>query len=218
MSAWFEPNVYTCNTGYYVPVNADGCQKCLSGHTCNGGTFSFNEFTNQGIFYANSFVENVPQGCDKALFDDGGYFFASFEPNQHTCTPGYYMPANYDGCVICPVDSYCVGGTYTFNETVPQGIVSCGAGLFAPSGMSSLTQCGRILHIGENVVYLHSVKKTTPALHVDIDLDGTADYFGNMTILDVPMTHGTDKKLKLQYDGVTYSVYDDSVDLSEYTN
>ena len=128
------------------------------------------------------------------------------------------MPANYDGCVICPVDNYCGGGTYTFNETVAQGIVSCGAGLFAPSGMSSSNQCGRILHIGDNVVYLHSVKKTTPALHVDIDQDGTADYFGNMTTLDVPMTRGTERKLKLQYDGVTYSVYDDSVDLSEYTN
>jgi uncharacterized repeat protein (TIGR02543 family) len=135
-----------------------------------------------------------------------------------SCPTRYYLPANTDGCVICPVDSYCGGGTYTFNETVPQGIVSCGAGLFAPSGMSSLTQCGRILHIGDEIVYLHSVKKTTPALHVDIDQDGTADFFGNMTTLDVPMTRGTDKKLKLQYDGVTYSVYDDSVDLSEYQN
>ena len=75
-------------------------------------------------------------------------------------------------------------------------------------GMSSVEQCGRILHIGDNVVYLRSVKKTTPALHVKVD---DTIFYGNMTTSDVVMNSGTDKKLKLQYDGQTYSVYDDTV-------
>ena len=213
MSAWFEPNTHTCNAGYYVPANYDGCQKCLSGHTCTGGTFLFDENNNHGIFYATLFAEDVQNGCDTALFNDGGYFFASFEPNQHICNTGYYMPANYDGCIICPTDSYCPGGTYTFNTTIPQGIVSCDAGLFAPSGMWESAQCGRILHVGDGFVYLRATKKTSPSLHLDLDHDGVADYFGNMTTLDVPMSRDTQRKLKVRYNNTTYSIYDDSVEL-----
>jgi len=134
------------------------------------------------------------------------------------CNAGEYLPAHWYKCEPCPQNNYCPGGTYPYSETIPSGATQCPNNLYSPAGMSSLTQCGRILHIGDEIVYLHSTKKTTPALHVDIDQDGIADYFGNMTTLDVPMTRGTDKKLKLQYDGVTYSVYDDSVDLSEYQN
>jgi hypothetical protein len=213
--AIYDANSYTCQSGEFLPANTLGCQSCPTGMSCSGGTFDFNPDNFQGLTINNISTTTLNNMCADNMFNK---LRASYEPNQYTCNPGYYLPANAIACVICPVDSYCVGGTYTFNETVPQGIVSCGAGLFAPSGMSSSNQCGRILHIGDNVVYLHSVKKTTPALHVDIDQDGTADYFGNMTTLDVPMTRGTERKLKLQYDGVTYSVYDDSVDLSEYTN
>ena len=61
------------------------------------------------------------------------------------------------------------------------------------------------------MVYLRSVKKTTPSLNIDIDNDGVADFFGNMTTSDVVMNANTDKKLKVQYGGQTSSVYDDTV-------
>jgi hypothetical protein len=199
----FLPIMFTANLAFGY-ISTDVPNGCMIYNNKMYPVFTLNPFMPVGEVYE----------CNA----DFGDMHPVFEINTYNCSAGYYLPANAIACVICPVDSYCGGGAYTFNETVPQGIVSCGAGLFAPSGMSSLTQCGRILHIGDNVVYLHSVKKTTPALHVDIDQDGTADYFGNMTTLDVPMTNGTERKLKLQYDGVTYSVYDDSVDLSEYEN
>jgi hypothetical protein len=212
----FFINKYACDSGYYLPADAVACEECRPGYNCSGGTYMYNENINQGI---NLIITDlVPTdgiaGCDNWY----GNMYPVFVANQYVCQIGSYLPANATECSICPVDSYCGGGTYSFNETVPQGIVSCASGLFAPSGMWESAQCGRILHIGDNVVYLHSVKKTTPALHVDIDQDGIADYFGNMTTLDVPMTRGTERKLKLQYDGVTYSVYDDSVDLGQYTN
>jgi hypothetical protein len=164
-------------------------------------------------------VQNCPTGTSQYITGYEEYWdgHVACTPHTHDCDSGTYFPTTIDGCVACPENNYCPGGEYTYNG-VDQGIIACPVGLYAPMGMSSSNQCGRILHIGENVVYLHSTKKTTPALHVDIDQDGTADYFGNMTTLDIPMTRGTERKLKLQYDGVTYSVYDDSVDLSEYQN
>jgi hypothetical protein len=183
-----------------------------------------------GSPYLSGLMQNIFTSCDKLIktcptgtsqyitgYEEYWDGHVACTPHTHDCDSGTYFPTIIDGCVACPENNYCPGGEYTYNG-VDQGIIACPVGLYAPMGMSSLTQCGRILHIGDNIVYLHSTKKTTPALHVDIDQDGTADFFGNMTTLDVPMTRGTERKLKLQYDGVTYSVYDDSVDLSEYTN
>ena len=210
----FEPYEYTCDAGEFLPADTLGCRTCPTDAICSGGTYSFNDNEYQGVTISATYItHNLTNMCSVGYADFG----AKFEINTYTCDAGYYLPADALDCVLCPANSYCGGGTYTFNETVTQGIVSCGAGLYTPAGMSSANQCGRILHIGENVVYLHSTKKTTPALHVDIDNDGVADYFGNMTTLDVPMTRGTERKLKLQYDGVTYSVYDDSVDLTQYS-
>ena len=201
--AFFELNTHTCSAGYYLPANTDGCVACLSGHTCDGGTFSFNETIDQGIVVTYPITTTVTNGCDNYQ-----HLFAVFEPNTHTCDAGYYMPANTDGCVICPADSYCAGGTYTFNETAAQGITACAAGLYAPTGMASATQCGHILHIGNDIVYLHSVKKTTPSLHAKV---GDTVFYGNMTTADVPMHAGSERKLKVTFNGTIYSIYDDTV-------
>ena len=217
--AIYSANQYNCGAGYYVPANHDGCVVCPAGSICVGGTYSFNETMSQGMERLRSVSVNVNYGCDRdLLLYSPSLFFAQFTPNQHTCATGYYMPANYDGCQLCPTNNYCGGGTYTFNENLAQGIASCASGLFAPTGMWESAQCGRILHIGDQIVYLRATKKTTPSVNVDIDNDGVADFFGNMTTLDVPMTNGTQRKLKLSYGGQTYSVYDDSVDLTGYQN
>ena len=119
--------------------------------------------------------------------------------------------------MMCPNNNYCVGGAYQYNAHTPQGIMECPNLWYSPLGMHELESCGRILHIGDEVVYLRSSKKTTPSLNVDIDNDGIADFFGNMTTLDVPMNRDTERKLKVNYDGTTYSVYDDSVELIDNT-
>jgi len=133
-------------------------------------------------------------------------------PEQLSCDAGEYLPAHGYRCETCPENSYCSGGTYTFNETVTQGIESCPNNWYSPSGMSSVAQCGRILHIGEDMLYLRSVKQTIPSLNVKI---GNNVYYGNMTINDVPMNTNTERKLKLRFNDITYSVYDDTVDVGE---
>lgn len=131
-----------------------------------------------------------------------------FELSTYVCNPGYYLPADAEGCELCPNNNYCSGGAFQYNATTPQGIMECPNSWYAPAGMHELASCGRILHIGNNVVYLRSAKKTTPSMNVKI---GSDTFYGNMTIGDVIMNSGTENKLKVQYDGTTYSVYDDTV-------
>ena len=87
--------------------------------------------------------------------------------------------------------------------------------MFAPVGMWGTEQCGRKLHVGNDVVYARSVKKTEPALNLDIDMDGVADFYINMTTADVPMNNKTERKLKIRYGDIIYSVYDDSIELNK---
>ena len=162
---------------------------------------------------------SVVGGCN--VLNLGAYsgtvqLIPQFQLSTFVCDPGYYLPADAVECVECPTDHYCVGGGYQYNTTTDQGIMECPNSWYSPAGMHELSSCGRILHIGDEVVYLRSTKKTTPSLNVDIDNDGEPDFFGNVTPLDVPMTRGTERKLKVSYDNTTYSVYDDSVDLSQY--
>lgn len=57
-------------------------------------------------------------------------------------------------------------------------------------------------------MYLRSVKKTTPSLNAKI---GNDIFYGNMTVADVAMNAATTRKLKVSYGGVTYSIYDDTI-------
>ena len=58
----FEPNQYTCNTGYYLPANAISCVACTANHYCSGGTYTFNETTDNGIEACPSATPYAPAG------------------------------------------------------------------------------------------------------------------------------------------------------------
>ena len=133
-------------------------------------------------------------------------FVASFIPNTHTCTPGYYLPANIDECTICPNDNYCVGGTYTFNETTSQGIEACSGNTpYAPTGSAICYE--HILHVGEDTVYLKSDKLTTPSLNIGMD-DGI--FYANMTTEPTLMNKDSEHYLKLEFNNTVYYVCDDT--------
>ena len=136
INALFEIDVYTCGNGYFLPANYDHCVSCPNNSVCNGGTFTFNETTSQGIIYDQTITSDLEYGCDTGL---SMTWAGVFEPNEHICESGYYMPANYDGCAVCPANSYCVGGTYTFNETISQGITACPTGYSSDTGASICT-------------------------------------------------------------------------------
>ena len=134
--AVFETNEYTCASGAFLPANTLGCVACPSGYTCDGGTFQFNEYFAQGIVYDHLATSNINYGCSYGV---GGKMGAVFEPNSHTCSPGYYLPAGVDECTQCPAGNYCVGGTYSFNETINQGIEPCATGYSSDAGATSCT-------------------------------------------------------------------------------
>lgn len=85
-------NTYTCESGYYLPANTNHCSVCKYGHSCSGGTYTFNIYIDQGI--------NI---------------------TEYICEPGYFLPANTDGCQPCPDGFVCGGGTFEFNSDIYQG-------------------------------------------------------------------------------------------------
>ena len=53
LTAIFEPNSHDCSSGYYLPANIDACSQCPANSYCGGGTYNFNETTDQGIQSCN---------------------------------------------------------------------------------------------------------------------------------------------------------------------
>ena len=198
----FTPYQYTCPAGEFLPAYTLGCRACPVGYTCSGGTYDFNDDIFQGAIKQSGYINNNLSNLCSTNFPHE--LSAVMTPNVHNCAPGYYLPANVDSCTICPADNYCVGGTFTFNETNNQGIEQCTNG-HAPAGSSICYE--HILHIGNDVVYLKSTKTTTPSLNVGMD-DGI--FYANMTTVPTPMNVGTEHYLKIEYDGVIYYVCDDS--------
>jgi hypothetical protein len=143
--ATFTPNQYQCSSGYYVPANNDGCVICPDVYDCNGGNFTFNENIDQGNKFKVQVTENIKNGCKTDFlkaFNNVANITATFTPNVHNCSAGYYLPANIDECRQCPANSYCGGGTYTFNETINQGITPCpSTHPISAAGSSSINQC-----------------------------------------------------------------------------
>ena len=151
LSATFTKNQYQCNSGYYVPANNDGCVVCPEYYDCNGGTFTFNEIHDQGNKFKTQVTENIRNGCNTDFlraYNNVANITATFTPNVHNCSAGYYMPAGVDECRQCPANNYCPGGQLTFNETNPQGLNPCPNDTpYSPTGSISANQCYKIINL-----------------------------------------------------------------------
>lgn len=205
--AIYNENTHVCESGYYMPANTDGCKPCPDGLRCQGGTFKFNPNYFQGIDLLTISGSSMNNVC---AVNFPTAILAIYTPNIHECSQGHYMPANTDGCVICPENNFCPGGTYTFNETITQGISVCPENApFAPVGMWSESQCGRKLHIDGDVLYMHRepVTPTEHQLYVRVKDD---IYSANMTIVPTFMNRDSTRFLKILYNSTEYYVCDDT--------
>jgi hypothetical protein len=255
--AVYEIDTYTCNYGQYLPANTDGCQNCLYGHICSGGTYTFNVTLDQGsvigVYHCNAgyflpansdtcyicpndftcpggtfeFNPDIFQGLEIASAPNNTMnnicadnfpkdLVLIYEPNQHTCAQGYYLPANTDECTKCLNDSYCAGGTYTFSETQTQGITPCpSAHPFAPAGMWQQSQCGRKLHVGDEIMYLHQSPANPTEHRLYTIFNGTV-YSVNATqkqngVPDPKISVGMERSLHIKLNDVEYLLHDDSI-------
>ena len=217
--ATFTPNQYQCNAGYYVPANNDGCVICPDVYDCNGGNFTFNEEYDQGNKFKVQVTENIRNGCKEDFlraYNNIANITATFTPNVHNCSAGYYLPANIDECTKCLNDHYCPGGQLTFNETTPQGIEPCpSAHPFAPAGMWQQSQCGRKLRFGNYFIYMHQSPANPTEHRLYTIVNGTI-YSANATpkqngVADPKMSAGMERSLHIILNGVEYLICDDSI-------
>ena len=128
---------------------------------------------------------------------------AGIESCKVTCGGGQYVPSAGDGCVNVGVGYWGAGGTVSQTATLARnacdtGLTTIGSG----AGADEAGDCGRVLNVGDEKIYLRSTKKTTPSLNISINGDV---FYGNMSTA----TSGG-SSLRINSGGATYRVYDDS--------
>ncbi|MBQ0013374.1 MAG: hypothetical protein KBS86_02280, partial [Proteobacteria bacterium] len=131
------------------------------------------------------------------------------------CGAGTYVSTANAACTNVGIgyykDAHSVNyGSVSERNQCPAGLTTIGYG----TGADEAGDCGRKLHLGDNVLYLRTTQKTTPSLKVDTDNDGTPNLFGNMSTTSHKMSDGVTKSYKSTYNGSTYYIYDDSARLS----
>ena len=195
--------------GHYIAVGQSSTSQ-----PCPGGTFKG----------AHSVKYGSVSSCDTCL---GDTYALGGAAECTACLAGYTITgdtvSDHDAASDCKIN--CAGGTYLATEndstctnvgigywtaasTISQGEVGvrtqCPAGLTTigyGAGADEAGDCGRVLNIGDNKIYLRSTKKTDKSMAVGINGDV---FYGNMS------TDGPGA-LRVTSDGVTYSVYDDSM-------
>ena len=134
------------------------------------------------------------------------------------------MPtANATTCSAVGSRYYGAGGIVGYGSTISRsacpisGQKTAGYG----AGADQASDCGHVLHVGDDVVYLKSGSKpTTPALQIAYkDTDNqTRTYYGKMSTTTHKMSGGSGRSLKINKNGTVYYVYDEiSEQSSAYT-
>ena len=188
--AYVNPEILTDGTWQpYSNFNADElCKLCQAG-TYNG---DMSQTVTSCTACPTGYDDNPETGLTSPdmcqISCPGGYYLAA--ANDATCSevsPGYWAAEK--------IVNY--GDTSTRTECA-SGLTTIGYG----AGADEADDCGRVLHFGDDTLYLRSVKKTDHALHVGIN--GTV-FYGNM---GTDLTKGS---LRIKLGDTTYSVYDDRV-------
>jgi len=150
----------------------------------------------------------IPNGC---VFQNLGTYNSEvtmtpiYEDVAPSCNPGYYLPENSTECVLCEANHYCAGGENAVMQP-------CGEGFVSPTGIAEAGDCGKILHIGEDVVYLTQTQHSVPAFAAQIG--GKTYYAKTKPVVNnefVPVTNGSHRSLKMWYNNAEYAIYDITV-------
>ncbi|MFQ6739375.1 MAG: hypothetical protein ACLRFJ_01760 [Alphaproteobacteria bacterium] len=163
----------------------------LSCAICNG------DYGVNGSCDSSTCMANSPSSCV------GGYYWSAASSGDVWNSTAETIKTN--ACIPVGDGYYSEAGALTRTEC-PYGLTTIGYG----AGADEAGDCGRKLHLGDNVLYLRSAQRTTPSLRFDTDNDGVANLFGNMSTTSHKMSDGATKSYKTTYNGSTYYIYDDS--------
>lgn len=176
-----------------VTENATSCTTpagnwYVGAHSVAQGSISSysNCLTNYTI--SGTAAANHDTASDCKISCGGGSYIAT--ANNTTCSDvgaGYWAAA-----------STVSQGSAGVRNACDDGLTTIGSG----AGADEVGDCGRVLNVNGEKIYLRSERKTTPSLNVSIN--GTT-FYGNMGASGIGA-------LKLNSGGTTYSVYDDSME------
>jgi hypothetical protein len=126
-----------------------------------------------------------------------------------SCADGTYVKTAKQACENVGAGYWLASHTVNYGKTstpnaCPSGLTTIGYG----TGANEEGDCGRILHVDGEKLYLRSAKKTEHALHVRV---GEDVFYGNMGTASKSISTDATKTLRVKYNGATYYVYDDSV-------
>lgn len=163
-----------------------------------------NEFPSDGLMLENHVYKNAAVFENIGVYDGTIYAKAIYENIPRYCDPGYYIPENATKCVICVENHYCIGGE---NATMQP----CSEGLVSPVGTVSADNCGKIMRVGEDMLYLTQTQQTTPALAVRIDGKIYYAKIEPLTEDKNQMNNTTNTSLRTKIDGVEYYIHDNTI-------
>jgi len=185
-----------CYENYYYVSNDDACYACGA-----NSVTSLNNMLNTCNCITGYTIDGTPAGSNTST---NGCSIISV-----TCNAGQYLPANSSACQICLANNYCGGGTFDYSTSV-QGLNICPNSYVSPVGSTNVNQCGRLLHVDNDSLYLRQGKRTTPSLNFDTNNDGVADLFGNMWLTNCPVNSGSTREMIIEYNNQRYFVCDDT--------
>lgn len=138
------------------------------------------------------------------------------EQNFAECPAGTYLPYGSKVCAQCPENSFCAGGNYPFDikEERDQGATQCPDGLKAPKGAKSDKDCGRLLRIGGDALYLYpdesgARKEPGKPRFVVQDSNGKLWYANTTPVSEgvQKVSEGADKELHIMVGDTEYTVH-----------
>ena len=149
---------------------------CPEGYYCPGGDIVISNKPDGGLIGAENMIIQCPENTTSPAGSDSVDDCVPITVEEVSCLPSYYLPAGSATCTQCQKNSYCPGGEYT-QSGQDSGIIACPNDTKSPIGSDSADDCGRVLHIGEYILYLRTAKLTVPSLNVQI---GNTIYYGDM--------------------------------------
>ncbi len=218
ITATWTTDSITCAAKKYLPAGATVCVDCIAGGYCPGGTYTYNLNLVQGITVCatNTYSNAAAAQCTACLtangYQNSGDEFAdhAYESScKTTCAVGQCVATARAACANVGTTGWATGGVVAQGDTLAcnvcqSGTSTCGYGACADEA----GDCGRVLYVGANKLYLRSDRKTDRTLNVKI---GNNIYYANMSPSNLNMSNGVNKSFKIKVGNAVYSVYDDSV-------